>query len=111
MGEQQAGNIRAISVAAVCGCDEPSRSRSVIMNNNIMDLNSEKANVIIGIDVQGDSQQTIIKGNIVNLQHGVGKEGCDKYISVRHRQYVTTDEPRRTSVIYKNNHFLQDTRT
>ena len=50
--EQQAANIRAISVAAVSGFDENSARSSKIEANTVKGFNSDYANVIIGIDVQ-----------------------------------------------------------
>jgi hypothetical protein len=84
--EQQLGNIRAISIAAVRGFINGSNSQ--IRNNNIMNLRSTNANVIIGIDVQGDSKATDIKGNFVDLKRDVGKSTDDQYIALRVREFA-----------------------
>ena len=81
--EQQAGNVRAISIAAVRGFES---GNSEIKNNNILNLESANANVIIGIDVQGDSSATDIKGNFVNVKEGVGESSDDQYIALRVRE-------------------------
>ena len=96
--ESQAGNVRAISVAAVRGFDNGS-SYSQIEKNEILGIYSFNANVIIGIDVQGDSTGIDIVKNIVNLQNmddpnlkakGVNlfQDTCDKCIAVRVREAV-----------------------
>lgn len=84
--EQQGGNIRGISVAAVRGHD--SKKNSHIEDNVVKNMKSPNANVIIGIDVQGDSAGVAIEKNAVDLQSGVGKNPNDEYIACRIRQFV-----------------------
>ena len=60
--EQQAGNIRGISVAAVRGYDGNGNKKSDIRNNILHNFELSTANVIIGIDAQGDSEEIIIQG-------------------------------------------------
>jgi len=96
--ESQAGNVRAISVAAVRGFDNGT-SYSQIEKNEILGVYSFNANVVIGIDVQGDSRGIDIVKNIVDLQdmdvpNGKAKrvnlfqDTCDKCIAVRVREAV-----------------------
>jgi len=84
--EQQAGNVRGISVAAVRGYGH-SRESSLIKQNTVEDVKSENANVIIGIDVQGDSKGVDIIRNIVNLDRSAdGDDRDDQYIALRVRE-------------------------
>ena len=83
--ESQAGNVRAISVAAVRGFDN---NESQIKRNTIHTISSDAANVIIGIDVQGDSSDTDIINNNVNLQKGLFEDANDQFIALRVREAV-----------------------
>ncbi|KAL7531748.1 hypothetical protein ACHAXR_004212 [Thalassiosira sp. AJA248-18] len=99
--ETQSGNVRAISVAAVRGFDDNNASR--IKNNEVHDVFSDEANVIIGIDIQGDSKDTIITNNTINLQEGIFDDNSDNLIAARVREGVDG------SITLSGNVFAQDT--
>jgi len=63
--EQQGCNVRAISVAATRGY---TNKDSIIKNNYIGDVSSAHADMVVGIDIQGDSQDITLKLNEVDLQ-------------------------------------------
>jgi hypothetical protein len=63
--EQQGGNVRAISVAATRGY---ANQDSLIKNNYISAISSANGNVVVGIDIQGDSEQVKVTLNKVDLQ-------------------------------------------
>lgn len=85
--EYQAGNIRAVSVAAVRGHGDGTNSQ--IANNVIEGAESAVADVIIGIDVQGDSSGVSVSGNSVDLSPSVSADdGSDQYIAARIRESV-----------------------
>jgi hypothetical protein len=99
MKEQQLGNVRGISVAAVAGfkgtkSKEGSGSgtqpkESNIDKNRVIGAFSEHANKIIGIDVQGVSNDILIVGNYVDLDaDGVEKGPTDKKVGLRIRSNV-----------------------
>ena len=100
LDEYQAGNIRMISVAAVRGYD--GRADSLIKNNIIGGAASVQANVMIGIDVQGDSSNTEIAGNTVDLEESLFPS--DKFIALRVREAVDG-----SITIRPNNSFAQET--
>lgn len=85
LNETQAGNVRAISVAAVRGFGN---GESQIKNNDISSVFSDQANVIIGIDIQGDSKDTDIVNNNVDLQEGLFEDSSDSLIALRIRESV-----------------------
>ena len=62
--EQQGGNVRAISIAATRGY---TNQESLIKNNYIGAISSANANVVVGIDIQGDSEHLKISLNKVDL--------------------------------------------
>lgn len=100
--EGQAGNVRAISVAAVRGFENDARLPSQIQNNEIRGVLSLNPKVIIGIDVQGDSKDLGITKNNVDLLHeNLFEENFDKCIAVRVREHVGS------SVTLKNNYLAQ----
>ena len=101
--EFQAGNIRAISVAAARGFEN---SPSQIKNNQVgrASSNQESGGLVIGIDVQGDTKDTVISGNKVDLGETPWDEG-DEYIALRVREAVDGS----VSVNTKNNQFAQET--
>jgi len=86
LNEQQGANIRSVSVAAVRGFT--ASSSSVIAKNVILNSASENANVIIGIDVQGDSKDIVISKNLVDLDATAGEDLNDKFVALRLREYV-----------------------
>lgn len=102
IGEQQAGNIRAISAAAVRGYEKGSYSS--IKLNDISNVDSMNANVVIGIDVQGDSQKVEIKSNEVDLKSQVGQDPTDEYFALRTRENVDGS----SMFIIQSNKFVQD---
>ncbi len=96
--ELQAGNIRMISAAAVRG---PSK-----IKNNVIGLassNSASNPLIVGIDIQGDSEGISIEHNHVDLEasHGNLFDPNDEFISVRIREDV------HSSVSLANNNELK----
>jgi hypothetical protein len=101
-GEQQSGNVRAISAAAVRGYEKGSYSS--IKLNDIHNVDSTNANVVIGIDVQGDSQKIEIKSNEVDLKSQVGQDPTDEYIALRTRENVDGS----SMFIIQSNKFVQE---
>lgn len=85
LGERPGGNIRGISIAAVRGYVD---RRSTIKQNTVKNLASVHANVIIGVDIQGDSAYVAVKGNVIDLQSGIGEDPDDPFIACRVRQFV-----------------------
>jgi hypothetical protein len=63
-------------------------SQSQISDNRITNCASVHANVIIGIDVQGDTEGVSIGENIVDLNEDVGVDFFDQYIALRIRENV-----------------------
>jgi hypothetical protein len=61
---------------------------SFITRNITVDLRSENANVILGIDVAGWSKEVTIKHNFINLNDAVGIDPDDEYIALRVRSNV-----------------------
>lgn len=109
--EQQAGNVRAISVAAVKGYNVVPAESSKILNNQISNVTSENSGenkIIVGIDIQGVSEGISIDDNFVNLDNGVGQDIMDEYISFRCREFA--DHQNNTIVVGNNNVFIQDTK-
>jgi hypothetical protein len=103
--EQQLGNIRGISVAAVAGFEgtrpnEPQKSgnsrgnqpiQSNIENNTVVGVFSEYANKIVGIDVQGLSNDVLIVSNVVDITgDGVEKGPTNKTVGLRIRSNVVS---------------------
>lgn len=101
-GEQQSGNVRAISAAAVRGYVKGFYSS--IKLNNIFDVDSLNANVVVGIDVQGDSQRVEIKSNEVDLKSEVGEDPSDEYLALRVRENVDGS----SMFIIQSNKFVQE---
>lgn len=97
MGEQQLGNVRGISVAAVSGYGEDGSSKpkqkrldSKIQNNKVIGVSSLHPNKIIGIDCQGISNELMIVGNVVDLDvDGTSQVPKEKMIGLRLRSKVT----------------------
>ena len=100
--EQQLGNVRGISIAAVRGFRGGTNSR--IRNNSVTNLSSANANVIVGIDVQGDSKATDIGGNVVDLAQGVGTSPNDPFIALRVREFA--DGQGADAIQVQNNNIL-----
>ncbi len=106
---QQGANIRGISVAAVMnGRGSNKKGYSVISDNTISNFNSEEAVDIIGIDVQGKSENISIRNNEVNLKVGVGEDVDDEYVSLRLRKYAGEDN---NVLVRNNNDFVQEVET
>ena len=63
--EQQGGNVRAIAVAATRGY---TNQESIIKNNYVGSISSAHADIVVGIDIQGDSQSVKVTLNKVDLQ-------------------------------------------
>ena len=97
--EQQGGNIRAISVSAVTGFDNNGGTSSLIKENTIVGASSANANIIIGIDIQGDSNRIEVDSNSVDLI------GADNDISDSKRSYFQRrlgDPPKTIGVRMRN---------
>jgi hypothetical protein len=96
--EQQAGNVRGISVAAVRGYSR-SKEKSLIKGNTVRSVTSDNAKVIIGIDVQGDSKEVLIEGNTVDLNRAADADDRDdQYIALRIRENADTEGRDRIAV-------------
>ena len=96
----QLGNVRVISVAAVRGY---ANGASQIKNNEILIVASDVANIIIGIDVEGDSSDTDIKSNTVDVREDVSIDTSDNFIALRVREAVDG------SIVVSGNTFEQET--
>lgn len=86
LSESQAGNVRMISVAAVRGFDSTNKESEIKMNFIDSNCVSEVGNVIIGIDVQGDSKNTEVTMNAIDLKHNVFRDPDDQYVAIRVRE-------------------------
>jgi hypothetical protein len=98
--QQQLGNIRGISVAAVAGGEgtrpNGAPERGIVENNRVVGLFSEHANKIVGIDVQGVSNDILIVRNVVDLAgDGVKKGPTNKTMGLRIRSNVVSCEEKR----------------
>ena len=78
---QEGPNIRGISVAAVSGYS--SKVFSKIRDNKIGEFFSNNANIIVGIDIQGEADSISIVRNKVNLRNGAGRDPNDVYVALR----------------------------
>jgi len=108
-GEQQGGNIRGISVAAVRGYTDKRGMLdhySTIKGNLIKNFTSSNPNVIVGIDVQGDSKAVEVAGNVIDLSQRVGTSVLDEFIALRVRKHV--DNEGDDAVIVGDNSLMQD---
>lgn len=102
-GEQQGGNIRGISVAAVRGYAD---HHSMIKDNVIMNFHSSNPRIIVGIDVQGDSKAVEVVDNVVDLSQRAGTSVLDEFVAVRIRKHV--DNEGDDAVIVGDNALMQD---
>eukprot|EP00804_Cyclotella_cryptica_P026688 CCRYP_007918-RA/>CCRYP_007918-RA protein AED:0.35 eAED:0.35 QI:932/1/1/1/1/1/3/166/417 len=104
--EQQLGNLRGISVAAVGSyhLKNNSTDHSCILGNTITGFASKNANCIVGIDMQGVSEGVLVANNDVDLSERVGSNTDDHYISFRVRKFASSG-----NVVKQNNKFVQDT--
>lgn len=102
-GEQQGGNMRGISVAAVRGYSD---RHSLIKDNVVMDFSSSNPNVIVGIDVQGDSKSVEVVDNMVDLSARAGTSVMDEFVALRVRKFV--DNEGDDAVIIGDNALMQD---
>jgi len=114
--EQQGGNIRGIAVAAVTGFSNthevngPKQS-SLIEGNSILGAWSRNANVIVGIDIQGESSDIEVDFNSVDLDGSTSNNifGDSKHISFRMRENVVDNNGINAVVVGDNNDFSQGT--
>lgn len=83
--ERQAGNVRAISVAATRAFD--AYHNSIIADNVIRQIESTNGEYVVGIDIQGESQGIEVNRNDVNLKFGLGAD-VDDMIALRVRSKV-----------------------
>lgn len=104
-GEQQSGNIRGISVAAVRGY--ASNRHSTIKRNEIRALASTNPNVVIAIDVQGDSKAVDVDENTVDLSTRAGTSVLDEFVALRVRKHVD-GEGHDAVTVGDNNAFSQE---
>lgn len=113
--QQQLGNIRAISVAAVGGYAEGSKPNvkrklanlSKIKNNKIIGCGSQNGNSIVGIDVQGQSVDLLIENNNVDLDmDGKMKGHKDRMVGLRIRSHVANCTERGN--ILKNGRVIEE---
>ena len=111
--EQQGGNIRGIAVAAVTGftnnneVNGPKQS-SLIQGNTIVGASSENSNVIVGIDIQGESSDIEVDFNFVDLdgiEHDIFEHS--KHIAFRCRENVVSNNGRGAVTLGTNNEFEQ----
>lgn len=101
--DQQGANVRVISISAVAGF--PSGGLSRVVNNKITHVGSFNAELVVGIDVQGESEDMKINKNLINLQQGVGEDTNDNLIAMRIREFVDDT----TVVVGNGNVFKQET--
>lgn len=99
--EQQLGNLRGISVAAVSGF--VNAGKSTISGNALTQFKSDFANSILGIDVQGMSTGIMVSGNFVNLKQGAGFTTDDQYIACRVRRFASQE-----NITKKDNIFFHE---
>jgi hypothetical protein len=105
---QQGMNIRGISVAAVSGYSNPNKLSS-IKENKVKSFSSHNARVMVGIDIQGQSDKIAIRRNRVDLNSEVGEDTSDAYIALRLRKYA--GDPSNRIIIRESNNFSQETQT
>lgn len=108
LDEQQGANIRSVSVAAVRGF--PAGPSSSIDNNVILNSDSANANVVIGVDIQGDSKDVVVSKNLVDLDANAGEDPNDKFVALRVREYVDVKGKDHIKV-QGNNVFAQEIET
>jgi hypothetical protein len=106
--DQQGGNVRVISIAAVSAYSDNKDGMSRITSNNVSDVSSEQGKVVIGIDVQGQSEGCIIDYNSVNLDESAFDGTTDNLISLRVREFVNHSNGVRAIEIGENNDFQQE---
>lgn len=103
--ECQVGNVRGISIAATRGY--ANKNACTLNGNSIKMVDSRFGNVVIGIDIQGETQGVDISRNRVNLTKNPGQKGkksaSDKYIGLRVRSNVDGSTVR----IDNNNNIFQ----
>eukprot|EP00977_Amphora_coffeiformis_P029102 scaffold38788_cov221-Amphora_coffeaeformis.AAC.2 len=110
--ECQVGNVRVISIAATRGYT--SNKDCTVSNNQIETVESRSANVVIGIDIQGETKSVDINGNKINLTKKSSDKkrssssdekffALDKYIGLRVRSNVDGSSVH----INKNNKIVQ----
>ena len=112
--KQQNGNIRGISVAAVTGfvnnieVNGPKQS-SLIEENTIVGASSKNSNVIVGIDIQGESSDIEVDFNTVDLdgESSTHMNLFDNYIGLRMRENVVSNNGRFAVTLGDNNDFAQ----
>ena len=110
--EQQGGNIRGIAVAAVTGFTNNNevngpKESSLIQGNTIVGASSENSNVIVGIDIQGESSDIEVDFNSVDLD-GIEHDIFDsKHIAFRCRENVVSNNGRFAVTLGANNEFEQ----
>jgi hypothetical protein len=100
--QQQMSHVRAISVAATRPFYQSLWSS--LAGNRITDVDSVLGQVVCGIDLQGDSGGTELRGNYVNLQEGVGSDPSDHFVALRVRSHVDSS----SLAIHPDNEWVQE---
>lgn len=103
--EIQSGNVRVISVAASVAFSSKNNGESTIMHNTVSNIDSMHGNVVIGIDLQGETSGVVVAHNDVNLKEGTAQ--TSKYIGLRIRKFVVQESIK----VLSNNVFIQGTFT
>jgi len=105
---QQLGNVRGISISAFRPFFQDQDMNGIkddiceVRGNTIRSLESENGDVVIGIDVQGESEGVKIIGNTVQLR-STPDSPHDKYIACRIREHVSTEQ-----LLINRNNFKED---
>lgn len=106
--DQQGGNVRVISIAAVSAYSDNKDGMSRIISNDIRVVSSNQGEVVIGIDVQGQSEGCIIDYNSVNLDESALDSTTDNLIALRVREFVNHSNGVRSVDVGENNAFQQE---
>ena len=80
---------------------------SKIYNNRINKFLSNNANIIVGIDIQGECDSISILYNEVDLMNGVGRNANDVYVAMRLWRDVENLQMDDIE-FHRNNHFIQE---
>jgi hypothetical protein len=97
LNQRTIGNLRGISLSAVAGF--ANGAPSIVRGNRVYNLTSRNAEIVVGIDIQGESNGVLIKDNVVDL--GVNAKENYKHLALRLRSFVQ-------NVTVSDNAFEQD---
>jgi hypothetical protein len=81
--EYQGGNIRGISLAASRGRGD---HLATVVDNHIEDLRSGNADIVVGIDIQGESSDVEVSRNTVNIDPDKLLPEPERLIAIRARE-------------------------